>query len=83
MASSSPTLGISNSYVASTLRKVFQVFRISDALVACTNVKFSFNKVKGRLGFLPENQVPLGGYYGGYSPQKMVPFFAKNSLQMR
>jgi hypothetical protein len=25
----------------------------------------------------PENQVTLGGYYGGHPPPKMVPFFAK------
>jgi hypothetical protein len=25
----------------------------------------------------PENQVTLGGYYGGHPPPKMVPFFCK------
>jgi hypothetical protein len=40
---SSPTLGTSNSYVASTLRKDFQVFfHIPDAPIGCTYVKFSF-----------------------------------------
>jgi hypothetical protein len=36
-------------------------------------------KLKGNLAF-PENQVTLGGYYGGHPPlEKMVPFFHKNS----
>jgi hypothetical protein len=35
-------------------------------------------KLKGNLAF-PENQVTLGGCYGGHPPPKMVPFFRKNS----
>jgi hypothetical protein len=38
-------------------------------------------KVKRVTRLSPENQVPLGGYYGGHPPQ-MVPFFRKKSSQM-
>jgi hypothetical protein len=76
-----PTLGTSNSYVASTLRKDFQVIfviYIPNTLVDCTNLNsFELIKSKGNLAF-PENQVTLGGYYGGHPPpKKWSHFFAK------
>jgi hypothetical protein len=75
-------LGTSNSYVASTLRKDFQVSSCylhtqhPSWLYKC---KFHrINKVKGRLGFPLKTKSPSGGYCGGQPPPKMVPFFAKN-----
>jgi hypothetical protein len=77
----SPTLGTSNSYVASTLRKDFKVLfviYIPNTPVGCTNVNsLKIIKSKGNLAF-PRKQVTLGGYYGGHPPKKMVPFFRKN-----
>jgi hypothetical protein len=35
------------------------------------------NSIKRATRLSPENQVTLGGYYGGHPPQKMVPFFRK------
>jgi hypothetical protein len=74
-------LGTSNSYVVSTLRKDFQVsfvVYIPNTLVGCTNVNpIELIKSKGDSAS-PENQVPLGGYYGGHPPpQKWPHFFAK------
>jgi hypothetical protein len=67
-AKSSPTLGTSNSYVAFTLRKKFQVnLCVSDASVGCIYVMF-VNKVKGDSVFSPKTKSPLGGYYGGAPP---------------
>jgi hypothetical protein len=73
-------LGTSNNYVASTLRKDFQVSFViytPNTLVGCTNVNFHrINKAKGRLGFPPKTKSPSGAIAGGISP-KMVPFFRK------
>jgi hypothetical protein len=60
----SPTLGTSSSYVASTLRKDFQVLFVNyvpNTLVGCTYVNpVELIKLKGNLAS-PENQVTLGG----------------------
>jgi hypothetical protein len=51
-----------------------------NTLVGSLDVNISkLIKLKGNLAF-PENQVTLGGYYGGHPPpRKMVLFFRKNS----
>jgi hypothetical protein len=77
---SSPTLGTSNSYVASTPRKDFQVFlHISNALVGCIDVNFLLNKVNGDSTFSPKTKSPSGATAGGIPP-KMVPFLRKKAL---
>jgi hypothetical protein len=79
-------LGTSNSYVASTLRKDFQVsfvIYIPNTPVGCTNVKFHrINKVKWRLDFPLKTMSPSGATAGA-SPEKWSHFFRKNSLQTR
>jgi hypothetical protein len=73
----SPTLGTSNSYIVSTIRKDFQVFlHISDAPVGFTDVNFLLNKVKGDSAFSLKTKSP-SVTTAGVSPLKMVPFFAK------
>jgi hypothetical protein len=76
----SPTLGTSNSYVASTLRKDFQVLfviYIPNTPVGCKNVNsFELIKSKGNLAF-PRNPSHPRGLLGGHPHPKMVPFFAK------
>jgi hypothetical protein len=42
--------------------------------------KFSLNKVQGRLGFLPENQVSLGATTGGIPPIKWSHFSQKTAF---
>jgi hypothetical protein len=76
----SPTLGTSNSFVASTLRKDFQILfeiYILNTPVGFTNVNcFELIKSKGNWPS-PENQVTLGGYCGGASPPpKNGPIFS-------
>jgi hypothetical protein len=79
-------LGTYNNYVASTLRKDFQVsfvFYIPNTSVGYTNVNFHrINKAKGRLGFPSKTKSPSGATAGVIPPRKMVPFFCKNSLLM-
>jgi hypothetical protein len=74
-------LGTSNSYVASTLRKDFQVFfrylhtQNPSWLYKC---KFHrINKVKGRLGFPLKTKSPSGATSGGIPPKKWPHFFAQ------
>jgi hypothetical protein len=78
----SPTLGTSNSYVASTLKKDFQVIFVNyipNTPVGCTDVNsFELTKLKGNLAFPRKTSHPRG-YCGGASPQKMVSYFRKNS----
>jgi hypothetical protein len=79
----SPTLGTSNSYAASILRKNFQVSfcylhtQNPSWLYKCKS--HQINKVKGRR-LSPKNQVLLGGYYGGHPPQKNGPIFLQKSI---
>jgi hypothetical protein len=77
----SPTLGTSNSYVASTLRKDFHilfVIYIPNTPVGCTNVNsFELIKSKGNLAF-PRKPSHPRGLLRGASPQKWSHFFAKN-----
>jgi hypothetical protein len=79
----SPTLGTSNNYVASTLRKDFQVFFVNyipNTPVGCTNVNsFELIMLKGNLAFPREPSHPRGLLRGASPPKKMVPFFRKNS----
>jgi hypothetical protein len=80
-------LGTSNSYVASTLRKDFQVsfvIYIPNTPVGCTNVNFHrINKAKGRLGFPLKSKSPSGATAGASPPpKKNSPIFHKNSPQM-
>jgi hypothetical protein len=76
-ANSSPTLGTSNSYVTSTLRKDFQVFlHIYDAPVGCTDVNFLLNKIEGDSAFSPKTKSPSGAT-AGVSPIKWSYFFTK------
>jgi hypothetical protein len=77
----SPTLGTSNSYVASTLRKDFQVLLcIPNAPVGYIYVKVLLNKVKGDSAFSLKTKTPSGGYYGGH-PQMVLLFSQKSLLQ--
>jgi hypothetical protein len=71
-------LGTSNNYIASTLRKDFQVFfHISDAPVGCTDINFRLNRVKGDSAFTPKTKSPSGTTAGG-TPLKIVPFFRES-----
>jgi hypothetical protein len=83
MEKNSPTLGTSSSYVASTLRKDFQVLFVNyvpNTLVGCTDVNLSESiKLKGNSAFLKKPKSPSGATTGGMPPPKMVPFFRKNS----
>jgi hypothetical protein len=83
MEKNSPTLGTSSSYVASTLSRDFQV-------ICCKlhaqhpNWQFKrkyqqVNKAKGQLGSPEKTKSPSGATTGGTPPEKMVPFFCKNS----
>jgi hypothetical protein len=50
------------------ISKFFFLNYIPNTPVGCTNVNsFELIKLKGNLVF-PENQVILGGYYGGHFP---------------
>jgi hypothetical protein len=78
----SPTLGTSNSYVASTLREDFQVLSViytPNTPVGCTNVNsIEINKCKGQLSFPLKTKSPSGATTGASPPpKKMVPFFRK------
>jgi hypothetical protein len=77
----SPTLGISNSYVASTLREDFQVHFIiytPNTPVGYTNVNSTeINKYKGQLGFPLKTKSPSGATAGGIPPKNGPIFFAK------
>jgi hypothetical protein len=81
MVKKSPTLRKSNSYVASTLRKDFQilfVIYIPNTLVGYTNVNsFELIKSKGNLAF-PRKPSHPRGLLRGAPPKNMVPFFRKN-----
>jgi hypothetical protein len=72
-------LETSKSYVASTLRKDFQVsFCYLHTQHPSWLYNRRINKVKGRLGFPLKTKSPSGATAGGIPPpQKMVPFFAK------
>jgi hypothetical protein len=76
----SQTLGKSNSYVASTLRKDFQilfVIYIPNTLVGYTNVNsFELIKSKGNLAF-PRKRSHPRGLLRGAPPKKWSHFFAK------
>jgi hypothetical protein len=70
-------LGTSNSYVASTPRKDFQVILcIFDGPVGCMIVKF-LNKVKDDSTFSPKTKSPSRAATGG-TPPKQSHFFTKN-----
>jgi hypothetical protein len=81
MVKNSPTLGTSNSYVASTLRKDFQVIfviYIPNIPVGCTNVNFfELTKPKGNLAFPKKPSHPWGLLREGCPPKKWSHFFAK------
>jgi hypothetical protein len=87
MVKNSPTLGISNSYVASTLKEDFLVLFViytPNTPVVCTNViSIEINKFKGQLGFPQKTKPPSGATAGGIPPppKKMVPFFHRNPPQ--
>jgi hypothetical protein len=74
-------LGTSSSYVASTLRKDFQVLFVNcvpNTPVGCTNVNLiELIKLKGNLAFPKKPKSPLGATMGGIPPRKMVHCFAK------
>jgi hypothetical protein len=80
MVKNSPTLGTSNSYIASTLRKDFQVLFIiytPNTPVGCTNVNsIEMNKYKGQLDFPLKTKSPSGATTEGIPP-KWSHFFAK------
>jgi transposase InsO family protein len=83
MVKNSPTLGTSNSYVTSTLRKDFQapfIIYTPNTPVGCTNVNsIEINKYKGKLGFPLKPKSPSGATIGGHPPPQNGPiFFAKN-----
>jgi hypothetical protein len=85
MVKNSPTLGTSSNYVASTLRKDFQVLFVvicaPNTPVGCTDVNF-FEVIKsnGDLTFPRKPSHPRGLLRGASPPppKKMVPFFRKN-----
>jgi hypothetical protein len=83
MAKNSPTLGTSSSYVASTLRKDFQVLfvnHVPNTRVCCTDVNpVESIKLKGNLAFPRKPSHPRGLLRGASPPPKMVPFFRKKS----
>jgi hypothetical protein len=85
MVKNSPTLGISNSYVASTLKEDFLVLFViytPNTPVVCTNViSIEINKCKGQLGFPLKTKSPSGLLRGAFPPPKMVPFFHRNPPQ--
>jgi hypothetical protein len=75
-------LGTSNNYVASTLRKEFQVILcISDTPVGCIYVTF-LNRVKGDSAFSPKTKSPSGATTGG-TPSKRSCCFAKTFIVKR
>jgi hypothetical protein len=73
-------LGTSNSYVASTLRKDFQVIfcklrtQHPSWLYKCKLSRI--NKVEGQLSFPQKTKVTLGGYNRGHPPRKNGPIFS-------
>jgi hypothetical protein len=80
-AKNSPTLGTSNNYVASTLRKDFQVIffviYIPNTPVGCTNANsLESIKLKGNLAFPRKSSHPRG-LQRGASPRKNGPIFRK------
>jgi hypothetical protein len=83
MVKNSPTLGTSNSYVASTLREDFHVLFIiytPNTPIGCKNVNsIEINKYKGQLGFPLKTKSPSGATTGGIPPpkKKWSHFFAK------
>jgi hypothetical protein len=76
-------LGTSSSYVASTLSEDFQVFCCKlHAQHPSWQLRCKYqqvNKVKGQFGFPQKTKPPSGATTGGIPPEKMVPFFRKNS----
>jgi hypothetical protein len=82
MVKNSPTLGTSSNYVASTLRKDFQVLFVvicaPNTPVGCTDVNFfELIKSKGDLAFPRKPSHPRGLLRGASPPpKKMGPFFA-------
>jgi hypothetical protein len=74
-------LGISNSYIASTLRKDFQVSFCNSHtqhpswLYECKLHRT--NKVKGQLGFPLKTKSPLGATTGGIPPKNGPIFLQK------
>jgi hypothetical protein len=86
MLKNSPMLGTSNSYVASTLRKDFQVLFLiyaPNTPVGCTNVNsIEINKCKGQLEFSLKTKSPSGASTGASPPKKWSHFFAKHLSRM-
>jgi hypothetical protein len=61
------------------ISKFFVVNYMPNTPIGNLDVKINKSiKLKGNLAF-PENQVTLGGYYGGHPPKKWPHFFAKSS----
>jgi hypothetical protein len=59
------------------ISKLFVVNYMPNTLVGSLDVNISkLIKLKGNLAF-PENQVTLGGYYGGHPPPKNGPIFSQ------
>jgi hypothetical protein len=84
MENNSPTLGTSSSYVAFTLSENFQVICCKlHAQHPSWQFKYKYqqvNKVKGQLGSPKKTKSPSGTTTGGIPPpEKMIPFFRKNS----
>jgi hypothetical protein len=83
MVKNSPTLGTSSNYVASTLRKDFQVLFVvicaPNTPVGCTDVNFfELIKSKGDLAFPRKPSHPRGLLRGASPPpKKWSHFFAK------
>jgi hypothetical protein len=84
MEKNSPTIGTSSSYVALTLSEDFQVICCKlHAQHPSWKFKCKYqqvNKVKGQLGSPQKTKSPSVATTGGIPPpEKMVPFFRKNS----
>jgi hypothetical protein len=79
-AKNSLTLGTFSSYVASTLKKYFQVLFVNyvpNTPVGCTDINLSeLIKLKGNLAFLKKPKSPSGATTGGI-PSKWSHFFPK------
>jgi hypothetical protein len=78
----SPTVGTSNSYVASTLRKGFPSYlcklHTQHPSWSYRCKFFQINKVKGQLGFPQKTKSPSGATAVGIPPpKKMAQFFCK------
>jgi hypothetical protein len=81
MAKNSPTLGTSNSYVASSLSEDFQVFccklhaQHPSWQPRCKNQQI--NKAEGQLVFPQKTKSPSGATAGGTPPKKNGPIFSQ------